>query len=83
MDKRQKLQGPKTERHLVIRPRERKAISPEREIHKRLEKAERLQASMRAKVRSRELVGRMARLTMLLALGNLWKARKRVIALRC
>ena len=102
VDKRQEMQGSKAKAkikwHVAMRPGKRKALDPERELHKLLEKAERLKASVRAKVehpfrvikqqfgyaklRYRGLQKNTARLTMLFALGNLWMARKRIMALQ-
>lgn len=75
----------------------RRALDPGRPLHQLLEKAERLKASVRAKVehpfrvikqqfryakvRYRGLEKNTARLTMLFALGNLWMASKRIMAL--
>jgi IS5 family transposase len=102
VDKRQEMQGSKAKAkikwHVAMRLGKRKALDPERELHKLLEKAERLKASVRAKVehpfrvikqqfgyakvRYRGLEKNTARLTMLFALGNLWMARKRIMALQ-
>ena len=100
MDKRQEMQGSKAKIkwHVAMRPGKRKALDPKRELHKLLEKVERLKASVRAKVehpfrvikqqfgyaklRYRGLQKNTARLTMLFALGNLWMARKRIMALQ-
>lgn len=84
--------------HVAMRPGKRKALNANRELHKLLEKAERLKASVRAKLdhplrviklqfgyaklRYRGLQKNTARLTLLFALGNLWMARKRIMALR-
>ena len=100
VDKRQEMQGGKVKVkwHVAMRPGKRKALDPQRELHKLLDKAERLKASVRAKVehpfrvikqqfhyaklRYRGLQKNTARLTMLFALGNLWMARKRIMALQ-
>ena len=100
VDKRQEMQGSKAKIkwHVAMRPGKRKALDPKRELHKLLEKVERLKASVRAKVehpfrvikqqfgyaklRYRGLQKNTARLTMLFALGNLWMARKRIMALQ-
>lgn len=98
VDKRQEMQGCKTQWHVAMRPGKRKALDPERVLHRLLEKAERLKASVRAKVehpfrvikqqfgyakvRYRGLQKNTARLTMLFALGNLWMARKRIMELQ-
>lgn len=81
-----------------MRPGKRRALRPERLLHQLLEKAERLKASVRAKVehpfrvikqqfgygkvRYRGLHKNTSRLTMLFALGNLWVARKRILGAR-
>ena len=98
--KRQEMQGSKAKIkwHVAMRPGKRKALDPDRELHKLLEKVERLKASVRAKVehpfrvikqqfgyakvRYRGLQKNTVRLTMLFALGNLWMARKRIMALQ-
>ncbi|MXN30518.1 IS5 family transposase [Delftia sp. CH05] len=93
--KREELQGSATRWHIAMRPGKRKALSAERELHRLLEKAERLKASVRAKVehpfrvikqqfgyakvRYRGLAKNTARLTMLFALGNLWMARRQLL----
>ena len=93
-----KMQGRKAKWHVAMRPGKRKALDPERELHKLQEKVERLKASVRAKVehpfrvikqqfgyaklRYRGLQKNTARLTMLFALGNLWMARKRIMGLQ-
>ena len=98
VDKREELQGSKTQWHVAMRPGKRRALDPERELHKLLEKAEKLKASIRAKVehpfrvikqqfgyakvRYRGLQKNTARLMMLFALGNLWMARKRMMGLQ-
>lgn len=95
VDKRQEMQGSKTKWHVAMRPGKRKALDPERELHKLLDKAERLKASVRAKVehpfrvikqqfgyakvRYRGLEKNTARLMMLFAMSNLWMARKRIM----
>ena len=102
VDKRQEMQGSiakaKIKWHVAMRPGKRKTLDANRELHKLLEKVERLKASVRAKVehpfrvikqqfgyakvRYRGLEKNTARLTMLFALGNLWMARKRIMALQ-
>lgn len=100
VDKRQEMQGrkAKVKWHVAMRPGKRKALDPKRELHQLLDKAERLKASMRAKVeqpfrvikqqfgyakvRYRGLEKNTARLTMLFALSNLWMARKRIMELQ-
>ena len=102
MDKRQEMQGStakaKIKWHVAMHPGKRKTLDANQELHKLLEKVERLKASVRAKVehpfrvikqqfgyakvRYRGLEKNTARLTMLFALGNLWMARKRIMALQ-
>jgi len=98
VDKREELQDCKAHWHVAMRPGKRRALDPARELHQLLEKAERLKASMRAKVehpfrvvkqqfgyakvRYRGLEKNTARLTMLFALGNLWMARKHILEMR-
>ena len=102
MDKRQEMQGStakaKIKWHVAMHPGKRKTLEANRELHKLLEKVERLKARVRAKVehpfrvikqqfgyakvRYRGLEKNTARLTMLFALGNLWMARKRIMALQ-
>lgn len=102
VDKRQEMQGSKAKAkikwHVAMRPGKRKTLDANRELHKLLEKVERLKARVRAKVehpfrvikqqfgyakvRYRGLEKNTARLTMLFALGNLWMARKRIMALQ-
>ena len=83
---------------MALRPGKRKALYPEQELHRLLDKAERLKASVRAKVehpfrvvkqqfgyakvRYRGLQKNTARLTMLCALGSLGMARKLIMALQ-
>lgn len=89
VDKRQEMQGCKAKItwHVAMRPGKRKALDPERELHKLLDKAERLKTSVRAKVEHpfriikqqfayakvgyRGLEKNTARLMMLFALGHL------------
>lgn len=82
----------KVKRHVAMGPGKRKALNPNRELHKLLEEVERLKASVsakvehlfrvikqqfaHAKVRYRNLENNTARLTMLFALGNLWMAQE-------
>jgi IS5 family transposase len=98
VDKRQEMKGCKAKWQVAMRPGKRKAPDPDRELHQLREKAERLKASVRAKdkhpfrvikqqfgyakVRYRGLAKNTVRLTMLFALGNLWQARKRIMALQ-
>ena len=78
-----------------MRPVNRRRLDPARELDRLLEKAEKLKASIRAKVehpfrivkqqfgytkaRYRGLAKNTARLTMLFALGNLWMARRQIL----
>jgi transposase, IS5 family len=80
---------------VAMRPGKRRRMDPERELDQLLEKAEKLKASIRAKVehpfrlikqqfgyarvRHRGQAKNTARLTMLFALGNLWMARKHIL----
>ena len=96
VDKRQEMQGSKAKWHVAMRPGKRKALDPEGELHKLLEKAERLKASMRAKVehpfrvikqqfgyvkvRYRGLKKNTAQLFTLFAPSNLWMVRGKLLA---
>lgn len=96
--KREELKDCNTRWHVAMRPGKRKALDPERELHQLIEKAERLKASIRAKVehpfrvvkqqfghakvRYRGLAKNTARLTMLFALGNLWMVRRQILEAR-
>ena len=98
VDKRQELQGSKTKWHVAMRPGKRKALDLKQEQHQLLDEAEKIKASVRAKVehpfrvikqqfgyakvRYRGLQKNTARLMMLFALGNLWMARRRIMASR-
>ena len=96
VDKREEFKDNKAVRWSVaMRPGKRRALDPERELHRLLEQAEKLKASIRAKVehpfrvvkqqfgyakvRYRGLAKNTARLTMLFALGNLWMARRQLM----
>lgn len=95
VDKREELKDSKTRWSVSMRPGKRRALDPERELHQLLEKAEKLKASIRAKVehpfrvikqqfgyakvRYRGLAKNTARLTMLFALSNLWMARRQLM----
>ncbi|AVP59058.1 IS5 family transposase [Pulveribacter suum] len=95
VDKREEFKGSKVRWEVAMRPGKRRALDPERELHQLLEKAEKLKASIRAKVehpfrlikqqfgyaktRYRGLAKNTARLTMLFALGNLWMARQQLL----
>ena len=95
VDKREEFKDSKVRWEVAMRPGKRRALDPERELHQLLEKAEKLKASIRAKVehpfrlvkqqfgyakvRYRGLVKNTARLTMLFALGNLWMARRQLM----
>jgi IS5 family transposase len=90
VDKRPEAQGPIW--HVAMQPGKRKALDMTTKWARLLEKAEKLKASVRAKVehpfrvikqqfshakvRYRGLAKNTARLTMLFALGNLWMARR-------
>lgn len=96
VDKREETQGSRTQWHVAMRPGKRRALDPERLLHQLLEEAERLKASVRAKVehpfrvikqqfgyakvRYRGLHKNTSRLTVLFALSNLWMARKRIMS---
>ncbi len=95
VDKREEFKNSKVRWEVAMRPGKRRALAPERELHRLLEKAEKLKASIRAKVehpfrlvkqqfgytkvRYRGLAKNTARLTMLFALGNLWMARRQLL----
>ena len=97
VDKRQELQSSKTKWQVAMRLGKRKALDLKQEQHKLLDKAEKIKASVRAKVehpfrvikqqfgyakvRYRGLQKNTDRLMMLFALGNLWMARRRIMAL--
>lgn len=96
--KREEFKGSKTRWSVAMRPGKRRALDPERELHQLMEKAEKLKASIRAKVehpfrvvkqqfgyakvRYRGLVKNTARLTMLFALSNLWMARRQLLGVQ-
>lgn len=81
--------------HIAMRPGQRRALDTTRKEHRLLDEVERIKASMRAKVehpfrvvkqqfghakvRYRGLVKNTARLTMLLALSNLWMVRRQLL----
>ncbi len=93
--KREELKDSKVRWEVAMRPGKRRLLDPERELDRLLEKAEKLKASIRAKVehpfrlikqqfgyakvRYRGLAKNTARLTMLFALGNLWMARRQIL----
>jgi IS5 family transposase len=93
VDKRPEAQGPTW--HVAMQPGKRKALDAKKKWARLLEKAEKLKASVRAKVehpfrvikqqfgyaklRYRGLAKNTARLTMLFALGNLWMARRQLL----
>ena len=97
-DKREESKGSKTRWNVALRPGKRRALDPQRQLDQLLEKVEKLKASIRAKVehpfrvvkqqfgyakvRYRGLAKNTARLTMLFALGNLWMARRHILAAR-
>jgi IS5 family transposase len=84
--------------NIAMRPGKRRALDPERELHRLQERAEKLKASIRAKVehpfrlikqqfgyaklRYRGLAKNTARLTTMFALGNLWMVRRQLLALQ-
>lgn len=98
LEKREEFQGKKVRVNIAMRPGKRRALEPNRELHQLLEKAEKLKASIRAKVehpfrlikqqfgyakvRYRGLKKNTERLTMLCALGNLWMVRRQLLGLR-
>jgi IS5 family transposase len=93
--KREELKDSKVRWEVAMRPGKRRLLDAERELDRLLEKAEKLKASIRAKVehpfrlikqqfgyakvRYRGLAKNTARLTMLFALGNLWMARRQIL----
>ena len=95
MDKREEFTDSKVRWEVAMRPGKRRALDPERELHQLLNQAEKLKASIRAKVehpfrvvkqqfgyakvRYLGLAKNTARLTMLFALGNLWMARRQIL----
>ena len=98
VDKREQFKDSKVRWEVALRPGKRRALDPERELHQLLEKAEKLKASIRAKVehpfrvvkqqfayakvRYRGLAKNTARLTMLFALSNLWMVRRQRLGAR-
>lgn len=96
VDKREEFKDSKVRWEVAMRPGKRRALDVERELHQLLNQAEKLKASIRAKVehpfrvvkqqfgyakvRYRGLAKNTARLTMLFALGNLWMARRQLMA---
>jgi IS5 family transposase len=96
VDKRPEAQGPTW--FVAMQPGKRKALDTTKKWARLLEKAEQIKASVRAKVehpfrvvkqqfghtkvRYRGLAKNTARLTMLLALSNLWMARRQVLGAR-
>lgn len=95
VDKREEFKDSPVRWEVAMRPGKRRALEPERDLHQLLEKAEKLKASIRAKVehsfrivkqqfgyakvRYRGLAKNTARLKMLCALGNLWMARRQLM----
>ncbi len=95
VDKRDEFKDSKVRWEVAMRPGKRRALDCERELDRLIEKAEKLKASIRAKVeppfrlikqqfgyakvRYRGLAKNTARLTMLFALGNLWMARRQIL----
>ncbi len=98
VDKREEHRGSTTRWNVALRPGKRRALDPQRKLDQLLEQAEKLKASIRAKVehpfrmikqqfgyakvRYRGLAKNTARLTMLFALGNLWMVRRRILAMQ-
>ena len=98
LDKREEFQGKNVRVNIAMRPGKRRALDPNRELHQLLEKAEKVKASIRAKVehpfrlikqqfgyakvRYRGLKKNTERLTMLCALGNLCMVRRQLLGLR-
>jgi transposase, IS5 family len=96
VERRAEAAGQTTEWHTAMRPSERKRWRRQRGIGKFIEQAERVKASVRAKVehpfrvlkrqfgytkvRYRGLAKNVAQLRTLFALGNLWLARGRLLA---
>lgn len=84
--------------HIAMRPGKRRALQPQRELDRLLDKVEQLKASVRAKVehpfrvvkqqfgyakvRYRGLAKNTARLQMLFALSNLWMVRRQLMSTR-
>jgi IS5 family transposase len=95
VDKRDEFKDSKVRWEVAMRPGKRRALDCERELDRLIEKAEKLKASIRAKVehpfrlikqqfgyakvRYRGLAKNTVRLTMLFALGNLWMARRQIL----
>ena len=95
VDKRDELKDSKVRWEIAMQPGKRRALDPARELDQLLEKAEKLKASIRAKVehpfrvvkqqfgyakvRYHGLAKNTARLTMLFALSNLWMARRQLM----
>ncbi len=98
VDKRKECEGSVVRWEVAMRPGKRRRLDPARELDRLREKAEKLKASIRAKVehpfrvvkqqfgyakvRYRGLAKNTARLTMLFALGNLWMVRARLLAMQ-
>ena len=98
VDKRKECEGSSVRWEVAMRPGKRRRLDPARELDRLREKAEKLKASIRAKVehpfrvvkqqfgyaklRYRGLAKNTARLTMLFALGNLWMVRARLLAMQ-
>ncbi|WP_295857348.1 IS5 family transposase [uncultured Xylophilus sp.] len=95
VDKRDEFEDSKLRWEVAMRPGKRRLLDPGSELDRLLDKAEKLKASIRAKVehpfrlikqqfgyvkvRYRGLEKNTARLTMLFALGNLWMARRQIL----
>ena len=98
MDKREEAKELEVDWHIAMRPGQRRALDPARQVDRLLDKVEQLKASVRAKVehpfrvvkqqfgyakvRYRGLAKNTARLTMLFALSNLWMARRQLLGAR-
>lgn len=98
LDKREEFQDKNVRVNIAMRPGKRRALDPNRELHQLLEKAEKVKASIRAKVehpfrlikqqfgyakvRYRGLKKNTARLTMLCAMGNLWVVRCQLLGMQ-
>ena len=96
--KREEAKDLEVDWHIAMRPGKRRALDATREVERLLDKVEQLKASVRtkvehpfrvvkqqfgyAKVRYRGLAKNTARLTMLFALGNLWRVRSQILGAR-
>ena len=98
IDKREEAKDLDVTWHIAMRPGKRRELDPKNKRDRLLEKAEKLKASVRAKVehpfrvvkqqfgyakaRYRGLAKNTARLTMLFAMSNLWMVRKQLVGAR-